>query len=76
MQPDSLIPSHRIITMSSDYPTLDSVKEGPVLIFHCGELRAWLDTPNDAFTWLAKNQNHSVSYALKHGGWTCTGGTA
>ena len=56
---------------TSLYPTLQGIAEGPVSIFLDKKLLTTVEGADAAFMWLAKNQNHSVSYALQHGGYSC-----
>jgi hypothetical protein len=53
------------------YPSLSGIADGPVNIYRDGAFIVTVDSPNDAFNWLAKNTNQSVSYALVHGGYSC-----
>jgi hypothetical protein len=54
-----------------DYPTLSTIRKGPVEILLNGRVKDTVKSPDDAFTWLMNNQNYSVSYALKYGGYSC-----
>lgn len=62
----------RKVPASSEYPTLEELtEEVPVMICRDGAPVAVVASPNAAFVFLAKRGTRSVSWMLKHDGWSC-----
>jgi hypothetical protein len=56
----------------SEYPTLEEIPLGvPVEILRDGHTLTIAPDANAAFVWIARHATQSVSYSLKHGGYSC-----
>ena len=57
---------------NKDYPGLNEYSDYGYVIALDGDVKAVVETPDDAFMWLMDNQSCSASMALCYQGWTCT----
>jgi len=57
--------------INNAYPTMPQTT-GQVRVYLPNGSSLVLADVNEAFHYILKNQNYSVSYALNYGGWRCT----